>query len=114
MAAGIGQFIQTEQPNHYSDLFHCLGTAFICTLFSIQSILLNRVNLSASGNQPNTVLFDIQSAQKDKVLSLAKQNGLPVNGTVPIVNMRLESINNITAETLAKDSTIENDSSFKL
>jgi putative ABC transport system permease protein len=84
-----------------------LGTAFICTLFSIQSILLNRVNLSASGNQPNTVLFDIQTAQKDKVLAMAKQQGLPVNGTVPIVNMRLEQVNNITAATLEKDSTIE-------
>src|SRR5215212_8044978 len=84
-----------------------LGTAFICTLFSIHSILLNRVSLSASGNQPNTVLFDIQPAQKDAVLALAKQQGLPVNGTVSIVNMRLEQINNITAATLEKDSTIE-------
>lgn len=84
-----------------------LGTAFICTLFSIQSILLNRVSLSASGNQPNTVLFDIQTAQKDGVLALARQQGLPVNGTVPVVNMRLEQINNITAGTLEKDSTIQ-------
>jgi putative ABC transport system permease protein len=84
-----------------------LGTAFICTLFSIQSILLNRVNLSAGGNQPNTVLFDIQSAQKDKVVALARNQGLPVNGTVPIVNMRLEKVNNITGATLEKDSTID-------
>ncbi len=82
-----------------------LGTAFICTLFFIQSILLNRVNISASGNQPNTVLFDIQSAQKEKIIALAHQYSLPVNGMVPIVNMRLESINNITGETLEKDST---------
>jgi putative ABC transport system permease protein len=80
-----------------------LGTTFICTLFSIQSILLNRVTLSASGNQPNTVLFDIQSAQKDSVLSLTRQQGLPVDGTVPIVNMRLERINNITADVLEKN-----------
>jgi putative ABC transport system permease protein len=84
-----------------------LGTAFICTLFSIQSMLMIRVSLSASGNQPNTVLFDIQTAQKDKIIALAKQEGLPVNGTVPIVNMRLEQVNNITAETLQKGSTID-------
>ncbi|MEO6000123.1 MAG: FtsX-like permease family protein [Chitinophagaceae bacterium] len=83
-----------------------LGTAFICTLFFIQSILLNRVTLSASGNQPNTVLFDIQTAQKEKVMAMAQQFGLPVNGTVPIVNMRLESANGITGETLQKDSTL--------
>lgn len=83
-----------------------LGTAFICTLFSIQSLLLNRVNLSASGSQPNTVLFDIQPAQKDRVVALARQQGLPINGTVPIVNMRLEKINAITPERLQQDSTL--------
>jgi putative ABC transport system permease protein len=84
-----------------------LGTTFICTLFSVQSILLNRVNLSTGGNESNTVLFDIQPSQKDKVLALARQHGLPVKGTVPIVNMRLERINNINAETLEKDTTLE-------
>jgi putative ABC transport system permease protein len=84
-----------------------LGTALICTMFFIQSILLNRITLTASGNQPNMVLFDIQSAQRDNVVALAKQQGLPVNGTVPIVNMRLESVNSINAETIRKDSTIK-------
>jgi putative ABC transport system permease protein len=84
-----------------------LGTAFICTMFSIQSILLNRVMRSASGNQSNTVLFDIQPLQKDSVVALARQQGLPVNGTVPIVNMRLEKVNTITVETLEEDSTID-------
>jgi putative ABC transport system permease protein len=84
-----------------------LGTALICTMFFIQNILLNRVSLSASGNQPNMVLFDIQSSQREKVLELAKEQGLPVNGTVPVVNMRLESVNNITAETLRNDTTIK-------
>src|SRR5688500_1149802 len=84
-----------------------LGTAFICTMFSVQSILLNRVMLSASGNQSNTVLFDIQPLQKDSVVALARQQGLPIDGTVPIVNMRLQQVNNITVETLEKDSTIK-------
>ncbi len=84
-----------------------LGTAFICTMFSVQSILLNRVVLAASGNQSNTVLFDIQPAQKDSVVALARQQGLPIDGTVPIVNMRLEKVNDITIETLEKDSTIK-------
>lgn len=82
-----------------------LGTALICTLFFIQDILLHRVSLTASGNQPNMVVFDIQSKQREGVMQLAKQEGLPVNGTVPIVTMRLEAINNITPAVLAKDST---------
>ena len=84
-----------------------LGTAFICTMFSVQSILLNRVMLSASGNQSNTVLFDIQPVQKDSVIALARQQGLSVDGSVPIVNMRLEKVNSITVETLQKDSSID-------
>ncbi len=84
-----------------------LGTAFICTMFSVQSILLNRVVLSASGNQSNTVLFDIQPTQKDSVVELARQQGLPIDGTVPIVNMRLEKVNSITVQTLEEDSTID-------
>jgi putative ABC transport system permease protein len=84
-----------------------LGTAFICTMFSVQYILLNRVVLSSSGSQSNTILFDIQPLQKDSVIALARQQGLPIDGTVPIVNMRLEKVNNITVETLEKDSTID-------
>lgn len=82
-----------------------LGTTLICTLFFIQSILLQRVTLSASGNQSNMVLFDIQSSQRDSVMKLARDFGLPVNGTVPIVNMRLESVNNISPLSLKKDSS---------
>ncbi len=76
-------------------------------MFSVQSILLNRVMLSASGNQSNTVLFDIQPVQKDSVIALARQQGLSVDGSVPIVNMRLEKVNSITVETLQKDSSID-------
>jgi putative ABC transport system permease protein len=83
-----------------------LGTALICTLFFIQTILINRVTLSSSGNQPNMVLFDIQADQQDKIKALTRQHGLPVTATVPIVSMRLESINNINASRLEKDSTL--------
>lgn len=81
-----------------------LGTALICTMFFIQGILLNRISLSASGSQPNMVLFDIQASQRDAVLALTRQQGLPAGGMVPIVNMRLESVNGITGEQVRKDS----------
>jgi putative ABC transport system permease protein len=84
-----------------------LGTAIICTLFSIRAILLKRIEMTARDNRSNTILFDIQPRQRDSVVALAKQFNLPVDGTVPIVNMRLEKVNNITGETLRKDSTIK-------
>jgi len=84
-----------------------LGTGIICTLFSIRAILLNRIEMTARDNRSNTILFDIQPQQTDSVIALAKQFNLPIDGAVPIVNMRLERINNITGETLRKDSTIK-------
>jgi putative ABC transport system permease protein len=82
-----------------------LGTLFICTLFFTQTILLNRVKRSSSGDKPNIVLFDIQSHQKDDIIALAKQQGLPVNETVPIVNMRLESVNGHSGTESKSDTT---------
>ena len=84
-----------------------LGTALICTLFFVQSILLNRVSLSGSGNQSNMVMFDIQSSQREGVIRLAKQYGLPVSNTVPIVSMRLESVNGKTGDDVKKDTSIK-------
>lgn len=84
-----------------------LGTSLVCTLFFIQTILLTRVKLSSSGNQPNIVLFDIQSNQKDGVLAIAKAQQVPVNQSVPIVNMRLEEMNGKTAADFEGDTTAE-------
>lgn len=78
-----------------------LGTAFICTLFSVQFMLLNRISISASGNQPNMVLFDIQTSQEEQVATLAKKNRLPILQQVPVVNMRLEQVNGKTAANLS-------------
>ncbi|MCE6993150.1 ABC transporter permease [Dyadobacter sp. CY323] len=84
-----------------------LGTSLICTLFFIQTILLERVRLSTSGNQPNIVLFDIQGSQKEGVLAIAKAHKVPVNQSVAIVNMRLEEVNGKTAADFEGDTTAE-------
>lgn len=84
-----------------------LGTAFICTLLLVQNLLLKRVTLSTSGNQPNIVLFDIQTNQRDQVLNIARNEGLPIIQNVPIVNMRLEKINGYTATDVQKDTSIQ-------
>ena len=84
-----------------------LGTAFISTLCLVQDILLKRVTLSASGNQPNMILFDIQTTQKDQVAALANQYRLPLIQQVPIVTVRIEEINGKSAADVQKDSTIK-------
>ncbi|MEJ7740066.1 MAG: FtsX-like permease family protein [Chitinophagaceae bacterium] len=82
-----------------------LGTALICTLYFIQGLLINRVTLSASGNQPNMVLFDIQSSQKEKVAALVKEYHLPLLQQVPIVTMSIEEINGKTSSQVLLDSS---------
>ncbi len=79
-----------------------LSTAFICTLFLVQGILIKRVTLSSGANQPNMILFDIQSGQKDAVNELTRSYKLPLMNQVPIITMRIEEIN---GKKLAADSS---------
>ncbi|SFH48674.1 ABC transporter permease [Pedobacter insulae] len=79
-----------------------LSTTFICTLFFVQGILMNRVTLSASENQPNMLLFDIQTTQKEDLANLTTSYKLPLMNQVPIITMRIEEIN---GKKIGKDST---------
>jgi len=82
-----------------------LGTAFIGTLYFIHSILINRVSLSAGSNQPNIVLFDVQTSQKQGLIGLANQFHVTVLQQVPVVAMRIEQINEKTPAELQNDTS---------
>ena len=84
-----------------------LGTALIGTLFFVQDILISRVSLSSSNNQPNMILFDIQSTQKNAIAELTKKQGLPVIQEVPVITIKLDEINGHTATDAKKDSTLK-------
>ncbi|WP_229374213.1 ABC transporter permease [Fibrella rubiginis] len=83
-----------------------LGAFLITTLYLTQTLLLGRVQFSASGKQPNMVLFDIQREQTAGVRTLVQQSGLPVMMQVPIVTMRLESINGRGLDQIRKDTSL--------
>ncbi|EDM38435.1 putative permease domain protein [Pedobacter sp. BAL39] len=78
-----------------------LSTTLIALLYFVQVILINKVSFSSSKNQPNMVLFDIQSAQKEALATMTRQHQLPVMSQVPIVTMRIEEVNGKTAAELA-------------
>ncbi len=80
-----------------------LGAFLIATLYLTQGLLLGRVELSASGNQPNMVLFDIQNEQIAGIRSLVKKQKLPILQEVPVVTMRLSDING-TTDVIRKDA----------
>jgi putative ABC transport system permease protein len=83
-----------------------LTTAFMCTLFLIQQLLIQMVSLLSSGNQSNMILFDIQAAQEKPLAALTHQQGLPILSQVPIITMRLDKVNGKTAADAKKDSTL--------
>ncbi|WP_128546691.1 ABC transporter permease [Larkinella soli] len=82
-----------------------LGAFLIATLYLTQTLLLSRVQLSASGGQPNMVLFDIQNEQKAGVQQLVQSHRLPVVQSVPVVTMRLAEVNGRTVEAIQKDTS---------
>src|SRR6201999_929816 len=99
-------FANLYRPNNQTIILMVsigLSTAFICTLFFLQSMLMKQVSLSSGANQPNMILFDIQSTQQKAVADLTRQNKLPVLQQTPIVTIRLEQINGKTAEQVKKD-----------
>ncbi len=75
-----------------------LGTFLIVTLLLVQQTLLTQLVSSRQDNRANTVLFDIQTDQKDAVAALLKEQGLPVLDEAPVVTMRLQSIKGIEVE----------------
>ncbi len=82
-----------------------LGAALLSTLFFTRDLLLDQVRITGSGDRPNTILFDIQTPQKEAVAQLTRDNGMPLIQQVPIVTMRLESIDGATKYENEQDST---------
>lgn len=72
-----------------------LGTVLITTLYFVQALLINQVEVTKDEDLPNLMVFDIQSNQVDAITALAKNKGLPIMQSVPVVTMRLKSINGI-------------------
>lgn len=81
-----------------------LGGFIIATLNIIQSSLLGQVEFTGTQNQSNTILFDIQPAQKEGVVKLIEEYRLPVNQVVPIVTCRIQGLKGRKVEELAKDT----------
>ncbi|MCE7057413.1 ABC transporter permease [Algoriphagus sp. AGSA1] len=72
-----------------------LGTAMISTLFFLQNQLLEEARFADKEDQPNMLLFDIQTAQLQDVKEKIEQRDLPIMQEVPIVTMHLAAINGI-------------------
>ncbi|MFY0593368.1 MAG: ABC transporter permease [Roseivirga sp.] len=81
-----------------------LGTALITTLYFIQSLLISQVEITTNEDRPNLMIFDIQSHQVAALTQLTKDTGLLVMQSVPVVTMRLKSINGLSYQKAMEDT----------
>ncbi|MEO6759008.1 MAG: FtsX-like permease family protein, partial [Saprospiraceae bacterium] len=102
---GIANLFRPENQTVLLVVTIGLGTMLLSTLFLIQNLILKQVEFSGSGNQPNMILFDIQSADKDSVAELVRSKGMPVLQQVPVITTRVETINGRTKIDDEVDST---------
>ncbi|HLW20448.1 MAG TPA: FtsX-like permease family protein [Cyclobacteriaceae bacterium] len=72
-----------------------LGTAMISTLFFVQNQLLEEAQFAEEGEQPNMLLFDIQSDQVNEIRERVLDKDIPILQQVPIVTMGLTEINGL-------------------
>ena len=99
-------FANLYRPNNQTIILMVsigLATAFICTLFFIQGMLIKQVSLSSGRNQANMILFDIQTSQQKSMADLTREQKLPVLQQVPIITIRIAQVNGKTEEQAAKD-----------
>jgi putative ABC transport system permease protein len=82
-----------------------LGTFLILTLQLTRDVLLTQLFPPNHSNQPNAILFDIQSDQRAGVATLLRDQGLPVLEEAPIVTMRLSLVKGVGIEQLATNQT---------
>ena len=78
-----------------------LGVFLVGSLYTAQSSVLAHIARLGGGEQPNVVLFDIQTDQREGVAELIEGLGLPVLQQVPIVSMHIASLQGVPVDSVA-------------
>ena len=80
------------------------GVTVLATLYLVQANLLRQVSLATlrAGGRANLVFIDIQPDQLEGVDSVVRAAGLPVIQRVPIVPMRIASVNGLVPDSIRK------------
>lgn len=81
-----------------------LGVTLISSLYLTQDMLLGTINFGDQKNLPNLALFDIQYDQNEDVNRIIAENGMEILQNVPIVTMRLQTLNGKDVNEILTDS----------
>ncbi|MFD1014715.1 ABC transporter permease [Winogradskyella rapida] len=82
-----------------------LGTFLISNLYFTKDILLAKTEVEQNADTANLILLDVQTEQREAVENRIIASELPVVSTIPIVTMRMHSINNRLVNDIRQDST---------
>lgn len=82
-----------------------LGTFLISTLYFTKDILLAKTELGETSENANIIILDIQTDQRENVIESISDNGLPILNSIPMVTMRMHSINGKLVNEIRQDST---------
>ncbi len=82
-----------------------LGTAILTMLFIIQGLLLQNVGSMDAGEQPNVILYGIESEQVDGIKEVTTGFDMPIIQNVPIVTMRVDGWKGRTKKEWVADTT---------
>ncbi len=84
-----------------------LGTFLISTLYFTKDILLAKTSIENKKDDANIILMDIQQKQETAILETFTSKGLEVIDNIPIITMRMQSIQGKTVNEIRKDSTVK-------
>ena len=79
-----------------------LGTFLVAALYTAQNSVLAHISSIGGDDQPNVVLFDIQTDQADGVAQLVRDMDMPVLQLVPIVAMHITAVAGTPADSLGE------------
>ncbi len=82
-----------------------IGTFLISTLYFTKDLLLASASFENSSNSPNIILLDVQTEEREAIIENIEPRGLPIIDNIPIVTMRVSSINDVPVNTMRLDST---------
>ena len=82
-----------------------VGTFLISTLYFTKDILLSQAALDGKTENANMILLDVQKDEMQHIVATLEENNLNALEQIPIVTMRVHSINGRTNTDLKIDST---------
>ena len=82
-----------------------LGTFLISTLYFTKDILLAKTSIENKQQNANIILMDVQSKQEKAILNTFTSMGLDATDNIPIVTMRIHSLNGRLTNDIRKDTT---------